>query len=253
MSKFKLSGNTLKIFAAIAMVIDHFAVVFTNVLPHPLFIALRIIGRLSFPIFAFMISEGARYTKNKLRHFLMIFSLGVFCQLVFLFVGGKGPLNILITFSISILLIYSLNYFKKAVFSANAHLIKKIASGGLFIAGIVGAYIFNSYFLYDYGFFGCITPVASSLFDFKGINVPTRIKKLDTITLRVLSSLVAVILIIITNWDYVRLCLLLSFILLFLYSGKKGNANMKYFFYIFYPIHLAALQGLHMLIGLVSG
>jgi hypothetical protein len=42
---------------------------------------------------------------------------------------------------------------------------------------------------------------------------------------------------------------LLSLPVLMCYSGKRGKWKMKYFFYIFYPIHLAALEGLHMLLG----
>nr|MBQ4319591.1 hypothetical protein [Clostridia bacterium] len=37
--------------------------------------------------------------------------------------------------------------------------------------------------------------------------------------------------------------------LLLLYSGKRGQLNTKYFFYVFYPLHLALLQGLDWLIG----
>ena len=37
---------------------------------------------------------------------------------------------------------------------------------------------------------------------------------------------------------------LLAIPLLLLYSGKRGKANLKYFFYIFYPVHLAVLQGI---------
>lgn len=71
-----ISGNVIKILAAILMVIDHIGVIlFPNVL------LLRIIGRLSFPLFAFMIAEGAKYTKNKLKYFLGIFILGIICQI----------------------------------------------------------------------------------------------------------------------------------------------------------------------------
>ena len=41
---------------------------------------------------------------------------------------------------------------------------------------------------------------------------------------------------------------LLALPILLLYSGKRGKANLKYFFYIFYPVHLAALQGIAMLV-----
>ena len=66
-SKFGLlSNNMLKIIAAIFMVCDHVGVIL-----FPKIEFLRIIGRLSFPIFAYLIAEGAKHTKNKLRHFLL--------------------------------------------------------------------------------------------------------------------------------------------------------------------------------------
>ena len=106
MSKLRiLSGNILKIIAAISMVIDHIGFMF-----FPDLLILRLIGRIAFPIFAVMIAEGAKYTKNKLRYFLTIFLLGVICQVVYYFFDDHSLyMSILITFSISILLIYILN------------------------------------------------------------------------------------------------------------------------------------------------
>ena len=64
-----LSGNSLKIIAAFAMLIDHVGIMF-----FPTVAIYRIIGRISFPIFAFMIAEGCRYTRNKLKYILAEFS-----------------------------------------------------------------------------------------------------------------------------------------------------------------------------------
>ena len=57
-----LSGNQLKIIAAISMTVDHLGFIL-----FPSLIILRIIGRIAFPIFAYMIAEGCRYTKNEKR------------------------------------------------------------------------------------------------------------------------------------------------------------------------------------------
>ena len=59
-----LNGNHLKLIAAFTMLLDH-----VGILLFPQIRLLRILGRLAYPIFAFMIAEGCRYTKNKLRYF----------------------------------------------------------------------------------------------------------------------------------------------------------------------------------------
>lgn len=103
LNRFGLSGNELKILGAIFMVIDHVGLMF-----FPTLKILRIIGRLAYPIFAFMIAEGCYYTKNKIKYFLNVFVLGAICQLVYYFYDRQLYMSILITFSLSILLIYAL-------------------------------------------------------------------------------------------------------------------------------------------------
>ena len=60
------SNNVLKIIACITMLLDHMGFILFP--QYPIF---RIIGRIAFPIFAFLLAEGCYYTKNKLRHFIV--------------------------------------------------------------------------------------------------------------------------------------------------------------------------------------
>ena len=109
-----LSGNAIKIIAVITMFIDHFGLMF-----YPDNMALRAIGRLAMPLFAFMIAESARYTKNKAQHFLLLFGLGAVCQIVYQIAMGANAMplyNILITFSLSTIILYALDAFKRSLF-----------------------------------------------------------------------------------------------------------------------------------------
>ena len=102
-----MSGNQLKIIALIAMTCDHVAV---QLLPQ--WQILRVIGRLALPVFAYMIAEGCRYTKNRKRYLMGIAAIAALCQIVY-FVAQKSVYQgILVTFSLSIVLIYAIDYAK---------------------------------------------------------------------------------------------------------------------------------------------
>lgn len=216
-----LNGNHLKLIAAFTMLLDH-----VGILLFPQIRLLRILGRLAYPIFAFMIAEGCRYTKNKLRYFFMVFGLGVVCQLVYYFFSGDTYHNILLTFSCSILLTYALQA---------AHTEKnRVLWSILFCLGFLAVYGLTLLVEIDYGFWGIMTPVLTAFFPEKGKTG----SKLPVL------MLFAGLLFLAADFGGVQYYSLLAIPLLLLYSGKRGKANLKYFFYIFYPVHLAVLQGI---------
>ena len=90
-----LSGNFLKIIALITMTIDHAGLeLFDNML------IMRIIGRISFPIFAYMIAEGCTYTRNRRKHLMTIVSLALIYQVVYFVAMGSLYQGIFVTFFI---------------------------------------------------------------------------------------------------------------------------------------------------------
>ena len=220
-----LNGNHLKLIAAFTMLLDH-----AGILLFPGIAIFRILGRLTYPIFAYMIAEGCRYTRNKLRYFLLVFGLGAACQLVYYFFSGDTYLNILLTFSCSILLIYALqaSYEKKnqALWSI------------LFCAGFLAAYGLDQLLTIDYGFWGIMAPVFVAFAHLRKFPHWASVLLLG-IALVLLSA----------DMGGIQYYSLLSLPLLLLYSGKRGKRQMKYFFYIFYPVHLVVLQAIAMLIG----
>ena len=110
------NSNTLKLIAAVCMFVDHMAILF-----YPRIMWLRVIGRIAMPIFAFAIAEGCRYTKNKVKHFCLLFGLGAACQIVYtIFDPTQIYFGILITFSFSTLMIYALQFAKKCTFESSS-------------------------------------------------------------------------------------------------------------------------------------
>lgn len=219
-----LNANHLKLIAAFTMLLDH-----AGILLFPGVTVFRVLGRLAYPIFAYMIAEGCRYTRNKPRYFLLVFGLGTACQLVYYFFSGDTYLNILLTFSCSILLIYAL----QAAYETG-----KPLWSILFCAGFLLAFGLTQVLAIDYGFWGIMTPVLASLFP----------EKAKTGSKLPVFMLAAGLLFLGAQSGGIQHCALLAVPLLLLYSGKRGKANLKYFFYIFYPVHLAVLQGIAMLL-----
>ena len=66
MKKF-LSNFDLKILAIITMTIDHIGAIM-----YPNIDIFRIIGRVSFPIFAFLLVEGFKHTSNKHKYYIRL-------------------------------------------------------------------------------------------------------------------------------------------------------------------------------------
>ena len=85
--KFGLTNNQLKIIAMVSMALDHIGLLF-----FPDAAIFRILGRIAFPIFAYMIAEGCRYTKNRAKYLGLIGAMAIAFQVVF-FVAGTDNIG----------------------------------------------------------------------------------------------------------------------------------------------------------------
>ena len=223
-----LTGNQLKILALIAMTCDH-----VGYQIFPQYEILRMIGRLAFPIFAYMIAEGAKYTKNRLRYFLQMFGLGLICQAVYFFAMGSLYQCILITFSLSIVLIYVLNHAMKKNNPDAWILFSLVFLAVFFLVEILPLLLTNTDYAVDYGIWGVVTPVCVFL-------GPKKIHKL------ILAAVpLAFLSVIFTGYQWISFGALL---LLALYNGKRGKRKMKNLFYIYYPLHLVVIYALSLIL-----
>ena len=238
----------LKLIAMITMTTDHIAIVFVenNMI-------MRSIGRIAFLLYAFMIAEGAKYTKNRVKYISLIAGIGVGCQIVPFILIKSLQFNVLITFAIAIAIIYALDYFKVTLFDKSKGIGLKIGTGFLFLASVIIAYLLPRIGIgYEYGFFGCMMVVFASAPSLEKTDAPEWLKKLDTLPVKVLCMAIPLVLYCILNGWWVQYFAILALPILLLYSGKKGEKNLKYFFYIFYPAHILFLQLLYMLLYYIA-
>ncbi len=223
-----LNNNQLKIIAIISMLIDHIGV---ELLPQ--YEILRIIGRVSFPIFAYMIAEGCHYTRNRAKYFFMVFGLGVICQSVYLIAMGSWYQNVLMTFALSILIIYALDSYRDKCSVPTAGLLVLAVLTAVFLCLVLPEYT-DSDFHINYGVFGVLMPVMIYV-------APDKWAKL--------AAAAAVIVAHAFSLGGNQWFALIALPLLALYNGKRGKLNLKYLFYIFYPTHLVIIYGISLLMG----
>lgn len=225
MYKFKqgfFSGNMLKIFGLICMTVDHIGLYLLDNS-----YLLRGIGRLAFPIFAYMIAEGCKYTKNKAKYFYTIFILGLVFQTILVIANDNYHMNIFITLSLSILLIYSLDYGRSNSTSLCWQIPILTVLFALFVSEILPQFLPDINYNIDYGFFGITLPLMVYLFDKKEI--------------KLIMFIIGLILLCLTRAT-IQWWSLLSVIPIALYNGNRGKINMKYFFYMYYPVHIIIIQ-----------
>ena len=227
-----LSNNKLKIIAAIAMVLDHIGHIF-----FPMISIFRIIGRIAFPIFAYMIAEGCKHTRNKFRYFLLMFIIGAACQVVYYVTMHNIYMNILLTFSLSVILIYAMQTVKKVVFTHKS-IKNSVVAISVFALMIVGVFFLTKYVRFDYGFFGVMLPVFASIFHSIDKSNPS---KLDNKWVSVATFSIGLLLLCLYSNILYCFYSFLAVPLLLCYSGERGALNLKYFFYVFYPVHLGLI------------
>ncbi len=71
-----MNGNQLKAVALVAMTVDHIGYIL-----FPQVVWLRVVGRLAFPIFAFMVAEGCFYTRSRRRYLLLMCACALVIQI----------------------------------------------------------------------------------------------------------------------------------------------------------------------------
>lgn len=244
-----IPGSTLKIIAIVTMLIDHIAAVvldgylvnigFYNRMTNMFVLAptettmtkviyvidmvMRLIGRLGFPLFCFLLVEGFFYTKSRTRYAFRLFLFALISEIPFDLALGLTDnylpefsyQNVYFTLFLGLLTIWGLNQTKKWYTRLPILLL------GLVVASVLRT---------DYGALGVATIVLMFVFRKKS-NVASMLAGCITLTLGQLLE--------ITSFADVYL--------VSKYNGERG-LKLKYVFYFFYPVHLFILYLIKLLV-----
>lgn len=108
-----MSGSALKVIAVLSMVADHCAY---YLMEHGtlLYEVMRCFGRIAFPVFAFLISEGVRHTRNRMKYFLQLLGFAVVSEVPwYLLNGSDGTHNVLFTLALGVMALAAFEALKK--------------------------------------------------------------------------------------------------------------------------------------------
>ena len=215
MQGFDFGRELLKWIAIITMTVDHVGAVL-----YPEFEVLRWIGRLSFPLFAYLLILGMENTRNVSNYFIRLFIFALISQVPFFLAIGTEPfehLNIFFTLSFGLLSVY---FFKKS---------SVLAFVPLFASFIVP---------FDYGVYG-IAMIGCMYILYENM-------KFGVASLVVLNTLFLV------PWNTQFLSLFAMPLIILHKNGSLTTTSdltktfmiplwRKYFFYIYYPLHLSII------------
>lgn len=235
-NKLETTSMSLHIMAMIFMLFDH---LWGTIVPGNDW--MTCIGRISFPIFAFMIVEGYFNTKNLKKYIKRLFIFAIISEIPFNLALGSRlfyPIhqNVLWSFLISLGLIHWNEKTKEK------KMWKRIVVG---ILSILIAYLGGIITFVDFYNGGILTVlVFYFLRGKKWWNYVGQLISLYYINTEILGGLVYEFTLfgsIITI--HRQAFALLALIPIWLYKGKQGyhSKKLQYFYYIFYPAHLALL------------
>ncbi len=233
---FELTSFGLHILAMVFMFCDH---LWATVVPGNDW--LTDIGRIAFPIFAFMTVEGFYYTKNLRKYVKRLFIFAVISEIPFNLVVGSGifyPLhqNVLWTFLIGIGLMWINEKAKDKKF------LKRILIAAI---TVVMGFILGLLSFCDYHYAGVLTVLVFYFFrERKWQNFVLQAICLWYINVEILSGFYYEWEIFGTKIEVLRQSFaMFALIPIWLYKGKQGfyNKGIKALYYWFYPAHLLVL------------
>jgi len=228
MQKKFLPQEALKLIACVTMFIDHFGHAIVPSLPVPymvdLYYACRIIGRIAFPIYCFLLVEGMRHTRNPYKYILRL-AIGILlAELPFdiLFEGGVSwaSQSVMVTLTLGAIMLLCM---------------KKTEKDWLKLLIAVLFAILAELAKSDYGGWGIAMIAVFALFD----RLPVQIIGLLLVNYLMDSLPVPFLGITLP----IQLYAVVAMIPIALYSGKKLTQSkaLQWGFYLFYPVHLLVL------------
>ncbi|HEY8500423.1 MAG TPA: TraX family protein [Clostridia bacterium] len=242
-----LNGFQIKLIAVITMVIDH-----TGMILFPGIIMFRIIGRLAFPLFAFFIAEGFRHTRSVNKYLFRLFLCAVLFQIPDWVFGSEAIRRIFISWGWESVpsINYELNIFATLFLGLAAiSLYKKLKERHIAYSWIAVTVIAAAAQIIgaDYGAYGVFYIVV-----FYIAERDIRKMLIGGIILHGLYAVYEVAFSYASSGIFafthsIQLWSLLSIGIIALYNGEQGR-KMKYFFYLFYPLHMIVLYAIGSLI-----
>jgi len=202
-----LSSFQLKIIAIVTMTIDHIGYHL-----YPETDLYRIIGRICFPLIAFLLAEGYKHTSNFGKYLYRLLSFAAVIQVV-LYFTGEVYVNIFFTLACGLILIYGI---EKRQYM--------IASSVLLIPFLVPL---------DYGYYGVLM---IPLMYFSGKYMVVGFIALNVFFIEIISQ-TAFFTYALNDLQYYSI---LALPLILVYNGLEGK-KMKYFFYFYYPFHIVVI------------
>ena len=211
--------TTLKLIAVLTMLCDHIAFIFINMLEHEaLYRGMRIVGRISFPIFCFVLVQGFLSTKDIKKYIFRLSIFALLSEIPFDLAFYKTPFapgqqNVLFTMLIGLFVLAGIQKYEENL----------LWEGIILAAGCALAYALKT----DYSYFGVVL-----IFTFYVLRHNKKSQMFGAILL---------------SAAYGGIELYAAFALPFCYwfdPQKKEIQLPRYFFYAFYPLHLLILWGI---------
>jgi hypothetical protein len=228
-TKTGLTSNALKVIAIITMTIAHIATVFfpRYSLDIPV-LFMNGIGRLTAPIMMFLIVEGYYHTRNVKKYILRLFILAIISHFAYAFCFDKHLNTVSVFDQTSVIWTYMLGLIA-LVIRRNDNL--KTWQKHLILFPVLWAA-----FPADWS-----SPAAFAIL-YMGLNYGNF--KRQMISLVICIAAYAIIYAIFLNVVYglMQMAIVLAIPILYRYNGQRGTwKGMKWFFYIYYPLHLTIL------------